>query len=411
MGALDHDNRSPEAGTARQARERIELPDDRFVPVDCRDLVEAIEDDADRFEAVAGSIAKLTDRLEDVIDQETAAFQRQLSRRYDRFDPARETVDVGTRKISDVDEVRSLVAYLLDKANYERLEDRQIDAALSVTNSHGIRIRVHPERVESIDLFVRGQIVAQDEVRTIRAPVRGEVREVELYRRLAVVFREAGEDHLNLKLFRDIPTADVEALLPHAEVEMTPWDRIKVIGYGLGAFGGLVTKAVGVFLQGTIAAGQFLWAGIAALLGLSLRSVLGYRRAKYVRASQMTHNLYYQNVANNAGVLGSLLSNISQEELKEAMLAYAMLACRPAIRTVEELNDVVEDWLHETFAVRIDFDGVDAIETLDRLHLWNDASTMTVLDPDQAVARLADHCVQRKTVSYHFDAWRRRTAD
>jgi len=384
------------------------LPDDRFVPVHCRDLVDAIADDTDRFGSVARDIATVADQLETVIDQETTSFQRQLDRRYERFNPARETVDVGRRSEADVDELRGLIAYLLDKANYERLEERQLESALAVKNSHGIRIRVDPERVDALDLYVRGQTVVHKRIRTLRAPIRGRVETVEVYRRLAVVFRERGSAHLNLKLFRDIPTADVEALLPHAEVEMSHWDRIKVVGYGLGALGGVGTKSVTAFVGGTFAAGQLMWAGIAAFFGLSLRSVLGYRRAKYLRTSQMTHNLYYQNVANDAGVLSSLLSNIAQEELKEATVAYAMLAARPEIASSEQLDTAVEAWLSSSFDIDVDFDGADAIETLDRLGLWADRNALRVVDPSEAVRRLVDHGARRLSTTYHFDAWARR---
>jgi hypothetical protein len=122
----------------------------------------------------------------------------------------------------------------------------------------------------------------------------------------------------------------------------------------------------------------------------------------------MTHNLYYQNVANNAGVLSSLLANIAQEELKEVLLAYVVLACDQEIDDAAGLNTAVEEWLAERYGVRVDFDGVDALESLDRFDLWTDRERLQVLPPNEAVTKLHEHWTQRKSVLYHRHAWRAR---
>jgi hypothetical protein len=246
-------------------------------------------------------------------------------------------------------------------------------------------------------------------VRTWRHPIRGEPRQVELYRRLAVVFQLVGDEQLNLKLFREIPGADVEALLPHADVEMTQFDRFKVVAGGLGALGGVATKVWAVIVHGAALASNFLWLVIVAMLGLSVRSFFGYRTARKHRLSQMTHNLYYQNVANNAGVVHQLLGSIAQEELKEALIAYVILRSEPRIDDVQALEDAVQDWLHDTFAVEVDFDGPDAVETLDRLGLWANRGRWQVMAPADAIAQLEAHWRQRRSRGYHVDAWRARS--
>jgi hypothetical protein len=134
----------------------------------------------------------------------------------------------------------------------------------------------------------------------------------------------------------------------------------------------VATKIWAVLIQGAAIAGNFAWVLIVGMLGLSVRSFFGYRSARHHRSSQMHHNLYYQNVANNAGVLHQLLRNIAEEELKEALIAYAILHGRDDITDVRELEDAVGGWLHDRFAIDVDFDGPDAVETLDRLELWTD---------------------------------------
>jgi len=377
------------------------LPDDRFIPVRSEDLVAAIVEQAERFPRLAEHMEQLAHDIDQVIDQETTAFQRFIGRQYDGVDPARETKAI----LPEPDEpamaaLERMVEYLLDKANYERLDKDEIERTIEAAKSHGMRIRTDPERLARLELFVRGQSEDEHRRRSLRAPIRGKTRTIEIYRRLVVVFQFKDEASLNLKLFRDIPVADVEALLPHAEAAMSTLDRLKVAFGGAGAFGGVAWKIA----MGTAVVGQLAWAGIAALCGLSIRAFFGYRRAKHVRSSQLTHNLYYRIVANNAGVLELLLGNIGQEELKEALLGYALLLHEPELTTTEALASAASTWLKASFGVTVDFDAADAIETLDRFDLWADRDQLTPLGPDDALRRLREHWRECRTSDYHVES-------
>jgi hypothetical protein len=395
----------------------VARPNDRYVPVDADAIMAAVAADRDRFGQLAEHVFELEEALQHVVDQEAIAFRRKLARRYDGFNPARETIDLqGARagepdaRDRDREEVRSMVAYLLDKANYEQLQQRQFDEELAITNSAGLRIRMRPEQLRFLDLYVRGLSEEDRVVRTWRHPIRGETRRVEVFRRIALVFQLANDERLNLKMFREIPRADIEALLPHAEVDMTPLDRIWVVAGGLGALGGVATKIWAVIVHGAAIATNFLWVLIVGMLGLSVRSFFGYRSARHHRSSQMHHNLYYQNVANNAGVLHLLLGSIAQEELKEALIAYAVLHGRGDIADVHALETAVEGWLHDEFAIDVDFDGPDAVETLDRFELWADRERWQVMAPRDAIALLDDHWRHRRSLRYHIEQWRSRPA-
>lgn len=378
----------------------VHLPDDRYVPLRPDDLVAALAEDADRFGLGADELRAVADALDRVVAQEIEELRRGLERAYDPHNPARDTLllgDDGTRVECAV-RARRLVAYVLDKANYELLDTAQVEAAVGAANSHGIRIRVNPERVRWIELWVRGRTTGARAVRTLWRPLKGEQRELELYRRLAVVFQSKDDEAINLKLFREIPVADVEALLPHAEVAMSALDRLKVLGGSLGALGGVAGK----LLESTVVASQMLWLAVVALGGLSVRSFLGYRRAKHVRLSQMTHHLYYQNVANNAGVLHQMVASIGQEELKEAVLAYAIVH-GGGIGDAESLRLDAARWLWERFEVEVDFDGPDAVATLERLGLWDDRERWVPCGPTAAVERLERAWQQRRTAGHHLE--------
>jgi hypothetical protein len=144
-------------------------------------------------------------------------------------------------------------------------------------------------------------------------------------------------------------------------------------------------------------------------LGLSVRSVLGYRRAKHLRNSQRTRHLYYQNIANNAGVLDLLATSICHEELKETLLAYALLvACGERIREPEDLRREVQAWMSARFHVELVFDVADALESLDRLGLWEDRPALRPLSPAAACVRLEEHWRERKSEDYHVRSLSRR---
>jgi hypothetical protein len=385
----------------------VHLPDDRYVPLRADDLIAALVDDAERFGLEAAQVHAVAEALDRVVAQETEELRRGLERAYHPFNPARDALLLGDDEagVERVDRVRRLVAHVLDKANYELLDAAQVQAAVGAANSYGIRIRVNPERVQWIELWVRGRTLGTRKVRTLRRPIKGEEHEDELYRRLAVVFQSKDDDALNLKLFREIPVADVEALLPHAEVAMSGLDRLKVLGGSLGALGGVVTRV----LESTILTSQLLWLFVLGLGGLSVRSFFGYRRAKRTRLSHMTHHLYYRNVANNAGVLDQLVGSLGHEDLKEAMLAWVVVHGGGA-RDDAALHDEVASWLLERFAVEVDFDGPDAVATLERLGLWEDRDGWRVRGPAAAVTELERTWQERRTAGHHLQAAMQRHA-
>lgn len=392
----------------RASRIGVDLPDDRYIPVRVDDLVEALGRDP-AANAGAPRFAELGDVLERIVGGESARFQRVLERCYAPVNPDRETLAVGLESDGELharrEKLGEMLDYLFDKANYDRLDGQQLNAAVNAASTHGMKIRVVPERIESLDLYVRGRTEGELKIRTLRRPIKGEVRKVDLYRRLAVVFRMRGTEEVAIKLFRQIPVGDVEALLPHAEVRMSSLDRLKIVGGGMGALGGVAWKAGTVLLQGAVFATQFMWALIAAFGGLSIRSFLGYRRARYVRTAQMTHNLYYQNVANNAGVLDLLATSIADEEIKEVLLAYALLVgdTKRRLRNPAALSDAAEAWLQQSFGAEVDFDVEDAIESLDRLDLWIDRAALRVRPLADALAQLEACWRERRTEDYHAD--------
>lgn len=376
------------------------LPDDRFIPLPAGEMAKAISADMQRFGPQAAAMAPVFRALWNVAVDSAAKAESELLDLYAPFNPDRDTLLVGDlagrRTAEEYARVQAKLAELLEQANFEHLEPVDLERLLATARKHGMRVRVYPERIDSVGVWVRGRATADRCIKTWRRPLKGECVPVPIYRRLAIVARLKGDPHITLKLFKDIPATDVEALLPHAEARMTWFDQCAMVGGSAGALGATATKLYQVIL-GVAYWSSLLWVGLVGAVLLSVRAILGYRRARLKRDWQRTQQLYYQNLDNNAGVIHALMAMIVQEQAKESMLAYAL--SRSAARIAAgnppwaeaELRRQVEAYLQEVFHVRVDFDVADAVRRVRTLGLWNDAENLVACEPDEAVARLGGH--------------------
>ena len=343
------------------------LLDDRFVPIRACDLIAALADDAKYFDFDRDAFCSVAGALHDVIAQESETFRRELADKYAAFNPDRDTrqLDTNTPPPSQAELARDL-AYLLEKANFQRLSEVQIDAAIKIANTHGLRVKLDPERIDHLEIWVRGRGSVDHDCRTWRHPVKGQHSMLDIYRRIVVIARLRDDPHVQIKIFKDIPIGDLEALLPHAEVEMTWLDRVLMLGGGAGTVGTTAMKISKIALSFAMLS-RLLWIVLFGAAILTYRTFMGYRRRRSDRDSQRTRHLYYQNLSNNGAALHTLVSMIEQEELKEAVLAYAFCHRLAAQSwTPDSLGEQVGEYLGEKFNLRTDFDAPDAIETLTR---------------------------------------------
>jgi hypothetical protein len=396
-------------------------PDDRFIPVRIEDLVATLAQDSDHLGAAAATLPTLAQLLQRVITQETAAFERDLIDRHNPVNPDRDTIAVGdlaaARTPAAYTDLLSRLEYLLTKANFTRLSDVDVGTVLHAANTRGLRVRLRPERVQHLGIWVRGRAEVDLLRRTLRKP-RGVLQRLTVYRRLVVVARLTDDPNVQLKMFKEIPTEDVEALLPHAEIRMTWYDRLKMMSGGAGVAGTTATKLLNL-AGGALVLSRLLWVLLFGAGWLCVRTFFGYRNVRAQRDLQRTTNLYYQNLANNTGVIHALISMIGQEDCKEALLAYLFcwraaqrpdLDCASAVvlpdtaplRDAQDLAHRVQAYLGGRFGVDFAFDVEAARAALTRLDLWSDAARWQVIPPAAAVARLQEHWLARRTEHWHI---------
>lgn len=376
--------------------------DNRFIPVRTLDLCRALTDEYVRCRGDDDEFEALTAALCDVIEQEAAAFERMMLDDYAPFDPDRETLptesDAAARNPEGYVRMTSRLNYLLDKANFEPLNEVEIDRVVSVANSHGLRVRIDPSRVELISIWVRGRGTTMRNRRTWRHPFRGVDYRLPVFSRLAVVARLKCDPHVQIRLFKDIPEEDVEALLPHAEIAMTWLDRMVMLSGGVSKAGSTIARV----LTATMFITQIMTLVALALPVILWRMFSGYRNARIARDSQRTRHLYYQSLANNAAAIHSLVSLIEQEEVKEVLLVYATcLLAQTDIADDDDLQRRIVAWIERRFGATIDFDIRDGLESMGRLKLWSDAGRYRVIPPADAARRLAEHWLRRRSERYH----------
>ena len=196
-------------------------------------------------------------------------------------------------------------------------------------------------------------------------------------------------DKIYVKLFRDIPHAELEMLFPNTQVRLSRLDKIRIggsaaSGVGLGVFG-LVTKL--------LAAAAFSpYALIVGLFGLGtvmFRQVMGFfnQRTQYMKV--LAQNLYFHSLADNRSAFTLLANRAEEEDIKEEMLLYTILSNETIHR--HEMQDVrthLSAWLREKYEVDVDFDAEDALSRLVRDGVVKEApdGLLTTLRPAEALS-------------------------
>jgi hypothetical protein len=379
-------------------------PDNRFIPVASDDLIDYLSADEITFGENGPKIREIANWFIRILEQEKSAFERLVTRSYARINPDRETIDIlntGPPDDSDFESLNTKLQHMLEKANFEKLSDDQVESAIEAGNTQGMRVKIDTESLEEMSIWVRGRGRSPYTRRTLAHPIQGETSSIAIFNRLALITRPVDEENIQIRLFKDIPIRNVEALLPNANVRMGLRDAVVMAGSGAGAVWTLIAKVLAV---GLVAASQLLWVIAVPLGGLSWKIFSGYRRAIKNRDSNRARHLYFKSLGANRSAIHRIAYMISEEEIKEAVLLYSFcLDAQADGRSTSEtaVKATIEQYLHELTAIEVDFDAADATETLDRLGLWKDRPNLRVLGLAEANAKLEQHARQGLSRDYH----------
>jgi hypothetical protein len=212
-----------------------------------------------------------------------------------------------------------------------------------------------------------------------------------------------------IKLFQNVPKADLEMLFPNSKVRMKTIDKLIigvpaavsgtiVVATKLGASLILVASVLAFWMglkenepriqqQHLIALG----AGLGALGGFLFRQINKFKNRKIRFMKALSENLYFKNLDNNAGVFYHLIDAAEEEEFKEAVLAYYFLLTTKQDLTKHQLDDRIEKWFEDKWNCSIDFEIDDAMKKLEQLELISrDGDTLRCKPLLEAKRRLDD---------------------
>lgn len=208
-----------------------------------------------------------------------------------------------------------------------------------------------------------------------------------------------------IKCFRDIPSADLNTLLPDVKVIMGQRDKWMI---GVPALVGGIplllklgpTLAVLAILVGIrfgtsaevagdrIEQALIVVSGLLALGGFVMHQWVKYQHQALRYQLEINGNLYFRNVSNNAGMFDAIIGAAEEQEFKEAALAYFFLLGEPMGRA--DLDRAIEAWLRARFGVDVDFELDDGLAKLERLGLLAEAGGVLSVPPMAEALRRLD---------------------
>lgn len=314
---------------------------------------------------------------------------------YAPVNPDRDTIPLSLVDQTD-ESFTEVLEGLLNKANYEKLGQRELEAAFDESSLFQLKLKVDFEDFEEVLLFTRGESDETEQVKTLFGLIKKEITFSKFDRVVIYIrYREGVASEMArekpgatmLKLFQNVPRADVEMLFPNTRLGMRTIDKLMIGVPALVGAGAIITTKVGasLLLLATLA-GFYLGihseevelnearlvailAGLGGLGSYIWKQVSNFRNRKLLFMQSLTQNLYFKNLDNNAGVFHRLVDDAEEEECKEAILAYYFLLKSNGGLSAAELDAEIENWFQEKWQANLDYEIDDGLGKLQKLGL------------------------------------------
>ena len=209
-----------------------------------------------------------------------------------------------------------------------------------------------------------------------------------------------------IKFFRNVAASDLNSLFPNVQVVLSLRDKLLLSGPALaggvpillklastitilflviGFYFGLSANLKDEEIAGALAA----LSGLVGLGGFIARQWLRYQAQSLKYQKELTENVYFRNVSNNAGIFDAMIAAAEDQECKEAILTVYFLLAAGGPREASAIKTDIETWLARTFSIEVAFKIEDTLARLERLGLAQvEAQRWSGLPVEQALAAL-----------------------
>ncbi|RHW76351.1 TMEM143 family protein [Colwellia sp. RSH04] len=380
------------------------MNNDRFIPFRKQDIISMLAQNLPKEQNQA-SFLQFCQLLSSVVHHDYHQLLESLKCDYAPFDPNADTRSFTTYSLTQRNKCRenfaNNLAKVLNAANFEKITEQDLQEALTEESLFKVRLEVDFEDFEQVVFYRRGEST-KHETLTFFWGLKKQTINFTHYDRVAVFitfknaehFQQKGKTPLGfepsstiVKLFQNVPKADLEMLFPNSEVRMRPIDKAIISGSAIiGGAVVLVTKlGASILLLAALFAFWFGWREesvemtqqhfISFALGMGIFggfvfkewSKFKNRKIKFMKA--LSDNLYFKNLDNNAGVFHTLIDAAEEEDFKEAIIAYSFLLAQTKGCTANELDDAVEQWFQDKYQCHLNFEISDALEKLETMKL------------------------------------------
>jgi hypothetical protein len=396
---------------------------DQFIPVRKTDILNALIDHGRLRDGEADKFRLLARLLGAIYHYEYFDQLETLRNDYYYFNPdLPHDMQVDPQMLAQAhDELVETLLGVLRKADFVEVMRDDIERAHRERHVLKVELAIEAEDYREVRFFRRGHHRAMVEVgewlglrkRQVEVDVddhlvlmvmikpESEIKSKRLKRHLAKSRLRPGT--ILIKYFRDIARSDLNMLFPNVRVVMSLFDKLAL---GLPAIAGgipiilhllptisVLFLVIGVYLgfAGAVQDDDLKKAfaavsGLVALGGFVMRQWLKYQRQSLRYHKEISDNVYFRNINNNAGVFDYIIGSAEEQECKEAFLAYYFLSTADAPLTQAELESHIEDWLKSTFQVEVEFEVAEALAKLERLKLLrHEGDKVAVLRLDEAL--------------------------
>ena len=379
--------------------------DQRFIPYRKTDIVQMCCDDGHLSDAEIAQFRQICDLVSSIFH---FRFHKTLEALKDCYAPVNPDADTKLvyhlskdQRDSCENTLTTKLRELLNAANYEVITKDDLQKALTEESLFQIRLHVDFDDFEEILFFRRGMSSRRETLVRYFGLIKKPINFLN-YDRVVVYVKFKDQMYFDqlkksslpfipgsiiIKLFRNIPRADLEMLFPNSEVRMKTLDKLMIgVPAAIGGVVMLATKlGATVLLIGALLAFWIgvsdkevtldqtallaLAAGIGTLGGYLWKQFNNFKNRKIRFMKTLSENLYFKNLDNNAGVFHRLVDAAEEEEIKESILAYYFLLRAKKSMTTDELDRMIEDWFRDKYQHTLNFEIKDALNKLADLEI------------------------------------------